>query len=270
MSDLAGKVALITGGGTGIGKGIAEGFAREGMKLALAGLEHAQSAENQYETSHIGGYSAAEAVAAEIGRDAIAIDADVADAGAVDAMFARCLDAFGRVDVVVNAAGVITARPIAEMSEAEWDNVLGVNAKGTFLVNKAAVIRMRAQGGGGRIINVASIAGKFGTATLTHYCASKFAVVGFTNALAKEVAREGITVNCICPGIVGTQMWTLLNVAFAEPEETPEQTYARFVDRYIPQGIPQTEEDMAQLALYFVNAPHVTGQAINVDGGSAL
>ena len=270
MSDLAGKVALITGGGTGIGKGIAEGFAREGMRLVLAGLEHAPSAENQYETSHIGGYSAAEAVAAEIGRDAIAIDADVADADAVDAMFARCVDAFGRVDVVVNAAGVITARPIAEMSEAEWDNVLDVNAKGTFLVNKAAVIQMRAQGDGGRIINVASIAGKFGTATLTHYCASKFAVVGFTNALAKEVAREGITVNCICPGIVGTQMWTLLNVAFAEPGETPEQTYARFIDRYIPQGIPQTEEDMAQLALYFVNAPHVTGQAINVDGGSAL
>ena len=270
MSDLAGKIALITGGGTGIGKGIAEGFAREGMKLALAGLEHAPSAANQYERSHIGGYSAAEAVAAEIGRDAIAIDADVADADAVDAMFARCLDAFGRVDVVVNAAGVVTARPIEEMSEAEWDNIMDVNAKGTFLVNKAAVIQMRAQGGGGRIINISSVAGKFGTATLTHYCASKFAVVGFSNALAKEVAREGITVNCICPGIVGTQMWTLLNDAFAEPGETPEQVYARAIDRFIPQGIPQTEEDMAALALYLVNAPHVTGQAINLDGGAAL
>ena len=270
MSDLAGKVALITGGGTGIGKGIAEGFAREGMKLALAGLEHAPSAVNQYERSHIGGYSAAEAVAAEIGEGAIAIDADVADADAVDAMFARCLEAFGRVDVVVNAAGVVTARPIEEMSEAEWDNIMDVNAKGTFLVNKAAVIQMRAQGGGGRIINISSVAGKFGTATLTHYCASKFAVVGFSNALAKEVAREGITVNCICPGIVGTQMWTLLNDAFAEPGETPEQVYARAIERFIPQGIPQTEEDMAALALYLVNAPHVTGQAINLDGGAAL
>ena len=266
----SGKVALITGGGTGIGKGIAEGFAREGMKLALAGLEHAPSAVNQYERSHIGGYSAAEAVAAEIGEGAIAIDADVADADAVDVMFARCLEAFGRVDVVVNAAGVVTARPIEEMSEAEWDNIMDVNAKGTFLVNKAAVIQMRAQGGGGRIINISSVAGKFGTATLTHYCASKFAVVGFSNALAKEVAREGITVNCICPGIVGTQMWTLLNDAFAEPGETPEQVYARAIDHFIPQGIPQTEEDMAALALYLVNAPHVTGQAINLDGGAAL
>ena len=164
----------------------------------------------------------------------------------------------------------ITARPIEEMSEAEWDNIMNVNAKGTFLVNKAAVIQMRTQGGGGRIINISSVAGKFGTATLTHYCASKFAVVGFSNALAKEVAREGITVNCICPGIVGTQMWTLLNDAFAEPGETPEQVYARAIDRFIPQGIPQTEEDMAALALYLVNAPHVTGQAINLDGGAAL
>ena len=147
---------------------------------------------------------------------------------------------------------------------------MDVNVKGTFLVNKAAVIQLRAQGTGGQIVNIASVAGKFGTATLSHYCASKFAVVGFTNALAKEVAREGITVNCICPGIVGTQMWTMLNDAFAEPGETPEQAYARAVERFIPQGIPQTEEDMAGLALYLVNAPHVTGQAINLDGGTAL
>ena len=270
MSDVAGKVALITGGGTGIGKGIALLFGREGMKLALNGLEHAPTADNQYETKHIGGYSAAQAVAGEIGGDAIAIDADVADAAAVEAMFAQTVERFGRVDVVVNAAGVITARPIEEMSEAEWDNIMDVNAKGTFLVNKAAVIQMRAQGEGGRIINISSVAGKFGTATLSHYCASKFAVVGFSNALAKEVAREGITVNCICPGIVGTQMWTLLNDAFAEPGETPEQVYARAIERFIPQGIPQTEEDMAELALYLVRAPHVTGQAINLDGGAAL
>ena len=270
MSDVAGKVALITGGGTGIGKGIALLFAREGMKLALNGLEHAPTADNQYETKHIGGYSAAQAVAGEIGGDAIAIDADVANAAAVEAMFAQTVERFGRVDVVVNAAGVITARPIEEMSEAEWDNIMDVNAKGTFLVNKAAVIQMRAQGEGGRIINISSVAGKFGTATLSHYCASKFAVVGFSNALAKEVAREGITVNCICPGIVGTQMWTLLNDAFAEPGETPEQVYARAIERFIPQGIPQTEEDMAELALYLVRAPHVTGQAINLDGGAAL
>ena len=269
MSRASEKVALVTGGGTGIGKGIALRFASEGMRVAVAGLEHARSGDNQYGGRHIGGFAAAKVVAEKIGRDAIAIDADVSDAESVAGMFARTVECFGRVDVVVNAAGVITARPIAEMTEAEWDNIMDVNAKGTFLVNRAAVVRMRAQGGG-RIINIASVAGKFGTATLTHYCASKFAVVGFTNALAKEVAREGITVNCICPGIVGTQMWTLLNDAFAAPDETPEQVYARSVERIIPQGVPQTEEDMAELALYLVNAPHVTGQAINLDGGAAL
>ena len=270
MADVAGRVALVTGGGTGIGKGIALGFAGAGMKLALAGLEHASSAENQYGSTRIGGYSAARAVAAEIGRDAIAIEADVASGAAVRAMVARTVERFGRLDVAVNAAGVITARPIAEMGEAEWDNIMAVNAKGTFLVNQAAVVRMRAQGGGGRIINISSIGGKFGSEKLTHYCASKFAVVGFTNALAKEVAREGITVNCICPGIVGTQMSTLLNDAFAAPGETPAQVYAREVARYIPQGVPQTADDMAGLALYLVGAPHVTGQAINLDGGAAL
>ena len=94
--------------------------------------------------------------------------------------------------------------------------------------------------------------------------------MGFTNALAKEVAREDITVNCICPGIVGTRMWTLLNDAYAEPGESPEQSYARSIEHLIPQGVPQTEEDMAALALYLVGAPHVTGQAINLDGGAVL
>ena len=270
MADVAGKVALVTGGGTGIGKGIALRFAQEGMRLALAGLEHAPSAHNQYGSTHIGGYSTAQAVAAKIGGDAIAIEADVADEAAVDAMFAQTVERFGRVDVVVNAAGSIITRPIADISVAEWDNIMDVNARGTFLVNKAAVIRMRAQGAGGRIINIASIAGRTGYKNIAHYCASKFAVVGFTNALAKEVAREDITANCICPGVVETQMWTHLSEVQLEPGETLDQAFSRIVEGFIPQGVPQTADDMAALALYLVEAPHVTGQAINVDGGILL
>ena len=270
MADLKGRVALVTGGGTGIGKGIALRFAQAGMKVALAGLEHAPSAGNQYETTHIGGFTAAQAAAAEIGGDALAIEADVADGAAVDAMFAQTVEHFGRIDVVVNAAGVVVSRAIADIGEADWDYTMGVNARGTFLVNKAAVIRMRAQGTGGRIINIASIAGRAGYQNLTDYCASKFAVVGFTNALAKEVAREDITVNCICPGIVGTQMWSHLTRTQLEPGETPDEAFSRIIEGFVPQGVPQTAEDMAALALYLVEAPHVTGQAINVDGGVIL
>ncbi len=271
MAGLAGKVALITGGGTGIGRGIAERFGREGMKVAVAGLEQAKSTATQYFGRKLGGYSAAQAVAKTIGNGAIAIEADVTERAQVQAMVEKTVAAFGRLDVLVNCAGLVTACPIADMTEDEWDSILDVNLKGTFLTNQAAVIQMRKQGAeGGRIINLASIAGKFGTGTLTHYCASKFGVVGFTNALAKEVAREGITVNAICPGIVGTQMWMLLNAAFAKPGETPEQVYARAVDTYIPQGVEQTNDDMADMAVFLAAAPHVTGQSINVDGGAAL
>ena len=270
MGALTGKVALITGGGTGIGKGIAERFSAEGMKVAVAGLENAKSSATQYFGRKLGGYSAAKDVAKALGNGAIAIEVDVTERAQVQAMVEKTVSAFGRLDVLVNCAGLVTARPIAEMTEDEWDSILDVNLKGTFLTNQAAVIQMRKQGGGGRIVNLASIAGKFGTGTLTHYCASKFGVVGFTNALAKEVAREGITVNAICPGIVGTQMWTLLNQAFAMPGETPEQVYARAVDRYIPQGVEQTNEDMADMAVFLATAPHITGQAINVDGGASM
>jgi NAD(P)-dependent dehydrogenase (short-subunit alcohol dehydrogenase family) len=165
MTALAGKVALVTGGGTGIGKGIAERFGHEGMRVAVAGLEQAKSTATQYFGRKLGGYSAAKEVAKTIGNDAIAIEADVTERAEVEAMVAQTVAAFGRLDVLVNCAGLVTARPIAEMTEEEWDSILDVNLKGTFLTNQAAVIQMRRQGGGGRIINLASIAGKFGTAS---------------------------------------------------------------------------------------------------------
>jgi meso-butanediol dehydrogenase/(S,S)-butanediol dehydrogenase/diacetyl reductase len=182
----------------------------------------------------------------------------------------RTVTELGGVDILVNNAATNPHfGPILSSEDGHWDKTWDVNVKGYFRMARACVAPMRARGGG-RIINIASVAGKFGTATLTHYCASKFAVVGFTNALAKEVAREGITVNCICPGIVDTQMWTLLNSAFANPGETPEQVYKRAIERYVPQNEPQTEEDMADMAVFFATAPHVTGQAYNVDGGMDL
>ena len=269
MTDLEGKVALITGGGTGIGKGIAERFHALGMKVALAGLDQASDAANQYFGRNLGGYTAAQHVAEDLGEQAVAIEADVTDAQQVAAMTAAAVEAFGRIDVLVNGAGVITAKPVQDLTEADWDSVVGVNAKGTFLTNQAAVAQMRQQGDGGCIVNIASIAGKLGVPFLSHYCASKWAVIGFSIALAKEVAKEGITVNCLCPGIVGTQMWTLLNKAFAQPGESEEVAYARAIETFIPQGVPQTEGDMADMTAFLATAPHITGQAFAVDGGAS-
>lgn len=269
MSELAGKVALVTGGGTGIGKGIAERFHALGMKVAVAGLDQARDEANQYYGRNMGGYTAAKAVAAGLGDGAVAIEADVTDPAQVDAMTRATVDAFGRIDVLVNGAGVITAKPIQDLVEADWDSIMDVNAKGTFLVNQAVVAQLRRQGGGGRIINIASIAGKLGVPLLSHYCASKWAVIGFSISLAKEVAKEGITVNCLCPGIVGTAMWTLLSKTFAQPGESEEAAYKRSVEGFIPQGVPQTEEDMADMTVFLATAPHVTGQAFAVDGGAS-
>ena len=125
----------------------------------------------------------------------------------------------------------------------------------------------------GHIINTSSIAGKVGFPNLSHYSASKFGVIGFTNAIAKEVAKEGITVNALCPGIVGTGMWrgeTGLSGLWANPGETEEQSWERHQNAFLPQGVAQTPEDMGQMVVYLASASHVTGQALAVDGGFSL
>jgi meso-butanediol dehydrogenase/(S,S)-butanediol dehydrogenase/diacetyl reductase len=267
---LDGKVALVTGGGRGIGRGIALMLAKEGADVAIADAEVLDSPKNQYGTKEIKGYSAALKVVEDLkalGRKAIAINADVSKSDQVQAMIKRTVEELGSIDILVNNAGAITISTTEELEEEAWDLVMDVNAKGTFLCSKAVIPYMKKKRWG-RIINVASIAGKRGTATLPHYCASKHAIVGFTNALAKELAQTGITVNAICPGIVRTQMWDLLAEAWRRPGESWEESFKRSVESMIPQGVEQTPEDMAKLTLFFIYSDHVTGQAINVDGGA--
>lgn len=257
--ELKGKVALVTGGGRGIGQGIALALAVAGADVAVADLDLAIAEE-----------TAAKVEAA--GRRSVAISVNVAQPDSVRAMVEKVEAELGGLDIAVNNAGIISIQSIEELTAEDFDRIMAVNAKGVFLCTQAAVRVMRPRRWG-RIINVASIAGKIGFPDLSHYTASKFAVIGFTNAVAKEVALDGITVNALCPGIVGTGMWRGedgLAGRWREEGESEEASWARHQKTLLPQGVAQTPEDMGQLAVYLACAEHVTGQAIAVDGGCTL
>ena len=273
MTSLEGKVALITGGGRGIGRGIAMALAKAGADIAITDVDQIASAEQQYGTEEIGGLRAAQKTRDEItamGRRAIAMQADVRKKADTQGMVAETVRQLGALNILVCNAGVISISTVEELSEESWDLILDVNAKGVFLSCQAAIPVLKSQDDGGCIINIASNAGKIGNVRLAHYCASKFAVVGFTNALAKELAPDDIRVNAICPGILRTQMWEYLADGFRQENETKEQSWQRFVRTVIPLGRPQTPEDIGQMAVYLACAKNVTGQAVNVDGGNQL
>jgi meso-butanediol dehydrogenase/(S,S)-butanediol dehydrogenase/diacetyl reductase len=250
---LLGRSAYVTGGGRGIGRGIALALAKEDADVIVADLDLA----------------GAEAVAAEakaLGVKALAQRVDVTRWTDLQALVARAEREFGKLDIAIHCAGVIGVVAVEEMSEEEWDRVMDVNAKGVFLSCKAALPALK-RNGFGRIVNIASVSGKDGYQRLAHYSASKYAVLGFTNSLAKEVARDNITVNAICPGVVKTAMWDILSDEYKEAGETREQSWQRQLMAFVPQGRPQTAEEVGELAVYLALAPSITGQSINIDGG---
>ena len=256
MSRFEGKTVVITGGSRGIGAAIARRFASEGAAVLIAANE-----------------PAAEEIAADIvaqGGKAAAFIADVTRKADVIALYDKAERAFGSVDISIQNAGVITIAKIEEMTEAEWDKVMDVNTKGVFLCCQEAIRRMRKHGRGGRLINTASGQARQGFIFTPHYAASKFGVVGVTQSLAKEVAKERITVNAMCPGIIDTDMWAYNDQAWGKllGDYKPGELMAEWV-RNIPMGRAGSGEDVAGLVAFLASddAAYITGQTINVDGG---
>lgn len=268
------QIALVTGGGTGLGKAVVEMLVREGAKVAINGVDFIKTEVNQYDTKNIGGFTAAKNFAAELqkkGVNAIAVEADVTDSAQVNEMVSQVIKKYGRLDILINAAGIIFTKYVIETTDEEWSNMITTNLTGTFYVNRAVIDQMQEQQYG-RIVNFSSMMGKNTDIAVSAYCASKWGVLGFTGCLAKELAHDNITVNAVCPGVIDTQMWTLLatNLSILGAGETPEEAFKNFCTEHIPQGVPQTADDIAEAVLYLITAPHVTGVALSIDGGHTM
>lgn len=279
MGTLEGRVAMITGAGgeRGFGRAIARRLAAEGVDLVLTDI--APTGLTAVATKPKTGWGGLEAVAAEVkphGRRAMTAVMDVRSAEQIDAVVARARESFGGIDILVNNAGAPWGRdrgPVVELSEEAWDVVLDTNLKGTFLTARAVARSMLERRVRGRIVNMASQWGKRGGANRAAYCASKFGVIGFTQALAQEVAPAGITVNAVCPGAADTDRLDHLG---QRPDGSYDETLrAERITQQgatIPLGRLATAEDVVAVVAFLVSdaAEYLTGQSINVTGGSVM
>jgi meso-butanediol dehydrogenase / (S,S)-butanediol dehydrogenase / diacetyl reductase len=256
---LAGRVALVTGAASGIGRAVAAACCAEGA--AVTGLDRDRAGLEQLRR---------ELSATANPEPGLAV-ADVTSAGDVEGAVSSVLSQHGRIDVLVNAAGISTMAPVVELTEDDWDQTMAVNAKGVFLITRAVLPSMTGRGRGS-VVNIASAAGKRGSRTLSHYSASKFAVIGFTQSAALEVAGHGVRVNSVCPGLIATPMQEREIVWESQLQGIPEQAV---MDRYlaaVPLGRVGTPQDVADTVVFLASddSAYITGAAIDVGGGFAI
>ena len=262
---LAGKVALVTGGGSGIGRGIVLCMAREGADVAIPDIqfENAQQVAKEVQA---------------LGRKALGLKTDVTRIVDVQGMVKRVREEFGQLDILVNNAGVASppGMPFTGNVEEDWDRVYAVNVKSIFHTCKAIApyfIERKA----GRIINIASIAGPLSAITMPPYSVSKMGVITFTRIVAKELAPHGVTVNAICPGVLWTSFWEGLAAHIAQTNPafagmSPRQVFEKRVADLVPMKREQTPEDIGWAAVFLASdeARNITGQALCVDGGAVM
>ncbi|MDQ0469887.1 glucose 1-dehydrogenase [Labrys wisconsinensis] len=259
-SDLDGRSIIVTGAGRGIGAAIAADLAAKGARVAVADLDRAT----------------AEAVAAHIRRqsgEAKAFEVDVAQRESVRGLVAGVAEAFGRLDVMFNNAGISKTLNFMDTTEADFERIMRVNGLGVMIGTQEAARQMIAQGGGGKIVNTASIAGKQGYPLFAAYCASKFAVVALTQAAARALAEHRITVNCFAPGVVKTELWQQLDSEFMDLGLTKEAGQAiNEFSASILIGRPSLPADIVGTTAFLASkaSDYVTGQTIMIDGGMVL
>ena len=254
--ELNGKVAVVTGGGSGIGKAICKALASQGAHVVVADINEQLAREICNELS-------------VLGEKYLPIKVDVRSEAQVQQMVEEAVRNLGRIDVLCANAGVSTENWGVDLTEEEWDYNMDVNAKGVFLCIKHVARQMIKQGGGGKIINTASIAGKTGFSLLSHYTASKFAVVGLTMAFADELAPYKINVNAVCPGYVETSMQERELQWEAKLRNTTPHALKQKMIGATPLGRNEKPEDVTKLVVFLASddSDFMTGQAINIDGG---
>jgi meso-butanediol dehydrogenase/(S,S)-butanediol dehydrogenase/diacetyl reductase len=255
-----GKSAVITGAGRGMGKAIGLCLGDEGANVVFADI-NLQSAEE------------AAGEARKKGHKAAAVAVDVSERKQVRAMIDRAVSEFGRLDIIFNNAGINHIQPFLETTEENWNNIMRVNGLGVLLCMQEAAKQMIKQGGGGKIINTGSIAGRQGWANVAPYCASKFAVVSLTQSAARELAKHRITVNSFAPGVVDTPLWKQLDQEHIDLGETkePGEAFKNFAAGIL-MGRVSTPDDVTGLAMFLASpdSDYITGQTMIVDGGMVL
>ncbi|TVQ58774.1 MAG: L-iditol 2-dehydrogenase [Rhodobacteraceae bacterium] len=253
MKRLDGKTALITGAARGIGLAFAQAYVLEGAQVAIADIDMAR----------------ATAAAAEIGEAAFAVEMDVARQESIEAAVAAVVARFGHIDILINNAAIFTAAPIAEITREDYARCFDINVAGTLFTLQAVARHMIARGKGGKIINMASQAGRRGEALVAVYCASKAAIISLTQSAGLNLIAHGINVNAIAPGVVDGEHWDGVDAFFAKYENKAPGQKKREVGAAVPYGRMGRAEDLTGMAVFLASpeADYIVAQTYNVDGG---
>ena len=254
MKRLEGRSALITGSARGIGRAFAEAYIREGARVAIADIN----------------VERARRTATEIGPAAYAVEMDVTNQHSIDAAIAACVEEAGGIDILVNIAALFDLAPIVEITRESYDRLFAINVSGTLFTMQAVAKQMIAQGRGGKIINMASQAGRRGEPLVAIYCATKAAVISLTQSAGLNLVKHGINVNAIAPGVVDGEHWDGVDAMFAKYENRPLGEKKRLVGAEVPYGRMGTAEDLTGMAIFLASSEsdYIVAQTYNVDGGN--